>query len=262
MKIISGVYKITNIKNGKVYVGSAENISGRWINHLSELRKEIHHSKHLRSAWKKYGEENFKFEIIEIVGDIKLLTYREQYWIDYYESYNPKYGYNILPKARSSLGMKHTDEAKKKVSIANSGENHPNWGKHRSEETRRKIGLSQKGKIISEKTRKKMSAILKGRKISEETKKKIGLSKKGKHHSEETKKKMSLSHKGKVRSEEHKKNISLGNKGRKLSEENKKKISLSLKGRKFSEETRKKLSIAAKKRHLSKVKPKMIKRVR
>lgn len=53
---------------------------------------------------------------------------------------------NNLSKIRK--GKKHTAKAKLKMSLANSGENHPNFGKHHSEETKRKIGYANTGKLV------------------------------------------------------------------------------------------------------------------
>jgi len=114
----SGIYAIINEVNGKFYVGSAVNIRKRWTNHISDLRKGIHRNKHLRRAWKKYGEESFKFRVLESVENKEDLLGREQYWMDLLK---PKY--NILPTAGSSLGYKRTEESKQKVS----GENCPSY---------------------------------------------------------------------------------------------------------------------------------------
>ena len=82
-----GIYSITNLVNNKVYVGSSTNINHRFITHKSRLRNNIHCNKHLQNAWNKYGEENFKFEVIEECEEDKL-TEREQYWIDFYGGMN------------------------------------------------------------------------------------------------------------------------------------------------------------------------------
>lgn len=68
---------------------------------------------------------------------------------------------------------------------------------NKSEETRRKISETEKGRYLSEETRQKMSEARKGRKHTEEAKRKMSEVHKSKHHSEETKRKMSESHKGK-----------------------------------------------------------------
>jgi len=98
-------------------------------------------------------------------------------------------------------------------------------GSHHSVESKKKISLGNRGKIILEEVRKKISNSCKGKRVSEITRKKISDSWRKRTVSEETKKKMSDSHKGK-----------------KLSEETKRKLSASLKNRKYSEEVKKKYS--------------------
>jgi len=104
-----------------------------------------------------------------------------------------------------------------------------NKGKPHSEETKKKISIAGKGRIVSEATRKKMSERiisaetrkkLSERIISAETRKKISLAHKGRKYPDritslETKKKMSASHKGKIKSEVTRKKLSLAHKGRK-----------------------------------------------
>jgi len=127
--------------------------------------------------------------------------------------------------------------------VDNSGKNNPNYGRKRSEETKKKISESQKGrKKHSEETRKKLSEANKGKNNPNY----------GKKFSEEHRKKISEALKGKKRSEETIKRMSEVQKGRKHSEESKKKMSESQKGRKHSEETRKKMSKAHKARKLKK----------
>jgi group I intron endonuclease len=124
----SGIYKITNTTNGKVYVGSAVNFDTRWKEHARELRKGTHHSSALQNAWNKYGEENFEFSIIEECERTrKVLLGREQYWMDTLDSVAK--GYNIAKTAGSQLGMKQSPEA-----IAARVEK--NTGKKRTPETR------------------------------------------------------------------------------------------------------------------------------
>ena len=114
-----------------------------------------------------------------------------------------------------------------------------------SEETRKKMSESHKGKHVSPETWRKLSESRKGAKNP-----RYGLpgTMKGKCHSDESKKKMSEAKKGRTLSEEHKRKLSEARKGRHFSEEHKRKISEALKGKHVSEETRRKLSEAAKKR--------------
>ena len=78
------------------------------------------------------------------------------------------------------------------------GEKNSMFGKHPSEETRKKMSESRKGRIVSEETRKKISKIHKGKVVSQETKEKLRQANLGKHFSEETKRKISLANLGKV----------------------------------------------------------------
>jgi len=111
-KYKSGIYKITNIINNKIYIGSAVNVYIRWKAHIQLLQNNNHHSIYLQNSWNKYGGGNFKFEVIEYVEDNNLLIEKEQYYFDIYKPYNPLYGYNESPTASSPLGVKHTDETK------------------------------------------------------------------------------------------------------------------------------------------------------
>src|SRR6478752_1453511 len=65
-----GVYRIVCLANGRCYIGSSQRIELRWGEHKSELRSGVHHSRHLQRCWAKYGEDRFKFEVLELVdGD-------------------------------------------------------------------------------------------------------------------------------------------------------------------------------------------------
>lgn len=89
-----GIYKIENKVNGKVYIGQSIDIDKRRKQHLGDLNNGIHHNKHLQSAWDKYGEENFTFKVVEEC-EVENLNQKEIYWIDSYDSYINKNGYNL-----------------------------------------------------------------------------------------------------------------------------------------------------------------------
>ena len=139
--IFSGVYKIYNNINQKIYIGSSQDIERRINKHFNELRKNIHKNRHLQGACNIYGEENFKYEILENVIEKNKLVEKEQFYINKYNASNENNGYNICPNAYNSLGFKHTEESKRKMSIekrknpqkyARCGENHWKWGKKTS----------------------------------------------------------------------------------------------------------------------------------
>ena len=90
-----------------------------------------------------------------------------------------------------NLGKHRSEETKKKLSEANKGEKNPMYGKHLSEETKKKLSEANKGKHLSDEAKKKLSEAHTGKHHSEEAKKKLSEANKGKHLSEETKKKLS-----------------------------------------------------------------------
>jgi len=114
-----GIYAITHLRTGRVYVGSASNISKRWSAHRKALRLGRHLNPHLQLAWTKYGECAFSFSIIEVTDN---LTAREQFWIDELQAVAE--GFNICPIARSSRGVKRGPmraETKERISAAQRG---------------------------------------------------------------------------------------------------------------------------------------------
>lgn len=89
---ISGIYKITNIKDGKIYIGQSTDIKTRWSNHIKAALKidSIAHSR-VHDAMGDEGIWNFTFELLEQCPKEKL-NEREKYYIEFYQSNT--YGYN------------------------------------------------------------------------------------------------------------------------------------------------------------------------
>jgi group I intron endonuclease len=212
--MISGIYQIINRENGKRYVGSAENIYGRWKNHLQLLRNG-RHSKRFQNAYYKYGEKSFYFLVIVVVKDKTRLVPIEQVWLDHYKSYLPKNGYNTRKIAKSNLGIIPSDESKRKMSISHLGQISPMKGKKHSEKTKQLMGVAAKGRISP----------MKGKKASEKSKQLMSIAKRGKYAgdgnpnwgktpSEKTKQLMRAAKLGKPLSEDHKRNLSLAGKER------------------------------------------------
>jgi group I intron endonuclease len=117
----SGIYQIVNLSNGKMYIGSTKCFKERFYGHKLELNNNNHSNSYLQNSWNKYGEHNFKFEIIELVSNLNLLQEREQFWLDKTKSFERLIGYNILPYAFNSQGYTHSNESKLKMSISNKG---------------------------------------------------------------------------------------------------------------------------------------------
>lgn len=89
------IYGIRNVDSGKIYVGSTKNFKSRKYEHCNSLKNNKHHSAHLQNSWNKYGAESFEFIIIEEITDLDKLLEREIYWIEYYNSINNEWGYNM-----------------------------------------------------------------------------------------------------------------------------------------------------------------------
>lgn len=87
---ISGIYKIVNNVNGRVYVGRSSDIEARWLEHKKALNKKKHFSKELQNDWDTYGKDSFSFEIVEKCSYIDI-KYKELYYIFQFEN-----AYNII----------------------------------------------------------------------------------------------------------------------------------------------------------------------
>jgi group I intron endonuclease len=168
--MISCIYTITNVINGKIYVGKTNNFNYRINKHKYTLKNNIHINEHLQRAWNKYGESNFVFEILEEYC-LDQLSSQEHYWCNMLDAFNYKLGYNIRPTHPFNKGT-NSPEMIEKVKKALTG-------KKLSKEHKLKLSLAKKGKIMSEETKQKMSSVSKGRKKSEETKKRISEAKLG-----------------------------------------------------------------------------------
>ena len=92
----TGIYKITNKINGNAYVGLSINIEKRWKDHIdrSQNENDKEYDKVLYHAFRKYGIDNFQFEILEECKPEELKD-KEIYWIQYYNTF--KHGYNATP---------------------------------------------------------------------------------------------------------------------------------------------------------------------
>ena len=222
----SGIYKIKNEKNGKVYIGSAKSFSQRWSSHKSSLLKQKHRNSYLQRAWIKYGESAFKFSILENVLDKYKLIEREQYWLDYYKSYIRKLGYNICSTAGSSLGIMHTDVTKLKISKSKTGKSKGRKGicftiQHRKNISTARINMFKKHPELLKQqslSHKGQLAWNKGIPCTDKVKSAISKANKGKrlgkYHSKQTIEKIRQAHIGKVVSEKTRKKISLSKKGK------------------------------------------------
>jgi len=201
------IYKAINRINGKVYIGKTINGLERRIS--AHLRKK--NGSYFSSALRKYGIQNFEFAIIDTAESNDVLLEKEIYWIKQFNSMTPN-GYNLTQGGQGSNGWVISDESKKKMSISKKG-------KSLSEEHKRKISKAGKGRIFSAEHRIRLGEANRRRiskPISEETRKKLSAAHKGKKWTDEHKKKMSDLFKGRVVSEETRERMVEGWKKRRL----------------------------------------------
>jgi len=182
-----GIYKIQSKTNSdRIYIGSSKDISDRWRLHISDLRKNRHHSIKLQRHYNKYGEEDLRFEILNECNLDNLIK-KEQCYLNVFQPY-----FNICKIAKSRLGVKgqvawnkgkkgiysketlkkmrrprpdmignkinvgrkQSDEAKQKkreASLRNGNKPPSHLGKKRSEETKLLMSLVRVGKKLPRK---------------------------------------------------------------------------------------------------------------
>lgn len=97
-----GIYKITNTKNGKVYIGQSVDLTSRINNHKRDLRRNKHVNSLLQKDYNKFGEDAFTFEPIYRCRSI-YLDQAEKFYIDKYNATDRLLGYNIAPGYGKSM---------------------------------------------------------------------------------------------------------------------------------------------------------------
>lgn len=182
------IYKIINIQNQKFYVGSAVDFDARRNRHLNALRKGDHHCAHLQAAWRKYGAGSFIFVVVQEVPAGQDLLEAENVWLHAHAGEG--YCYNTARDAKAPM-RNPSPETRAKMRAAMigrfAGERHYRYGKTVSDDVRKKIGDSQRGKpkaprTISAEGMEKIRAAaaaghyssFAGRQHTEETKKRLG----------------------------------------------------------------------------------------
>lgn len=221
-KLLIGIYKITS-PSGRIYIGQSTNILKRFAHY--KILKCKRQTK-LYASLLKHGAESHSFEIVELCEQ-SCLDALEIKYIDQYKSFNTELGLNL--KAGGAYGT-HSDETKMKIGLVHKGKVVSQQARDNMSKGQRKIkdwkskhaSEWQKGRILTDEHKKNIgkahigNQYMKGRKLSDETKLKIG-------------------------------NIHKGNKynlGRKKSDVEKERISFMHKGKPKSREQRKKMSDA------------------
>lgn len=150
------IYKVTNLVNGKCYVGQTRmSLQNRWKHH-----RYAHGCSALHSAIEKYGVENFTIEQIDSADTQDELNQKEQFWIAKLNTLSPN-GYNLttggespvwcedsrLRMSESKKGNYPSEETRKILREVKLGERNSFYGKHHTDESKQKISASKKGQL-------------------------------------------------------------------------------------------------------------------
>lgn len=234
------IYKYTSKTSGKSYIGQTNNPVARKKAHAKAA-----HDFAFASAIKKYGFEDFDYEILEENLSLDDANARESFYIESLNTLSPN-GYNLrggggnavfseesrLKLSQVMTGKQKSEKHRQSIAAVQTGKKRKphseevkmrirlsNLGKKRSEETRLRVSLAKSN--ISEETRLKLSAARKGKTLTDDHKQKISTGLIGHVISEETKAKIGNANLGKVRTEEIRKANAERRKGIKQSEETK-----------------------------------------
>ena len=242
MASITGIYKITNIINGKCYIGQSINVTRRWAQHSKNARTGSTKCAALYEAIRKYGIAAFRFDVV-VICNRELLDWHERLAILGEESIAPN-GYNLTFGGNECTLV--SDTTKLKISNALKGRT-----KSDQEIANIKAGIRraiENGHTSWNKGKKLTGKLLEI--VVARNKSRIGITawNKGLTSSDESKRKMSEAHKGKVLSTETKGKIAQAMTGREILW--KEKLSKALKGRIVTEETKSKLSLYSQKGQL------------
>lgn len=142
---MSVIYKITNKINNKIYIGfTTKTTEKRFKIHLNCINNKQYKNSLLYKAIRKYGFENFKSEtIIEGNFNLQLLSELEKHYIQLYNTFNPKIGYNLNKGGLGGNTYIRTKEIKEKISNSLKGHSY-NKGTLKSENHKIKVSEALK----------------------------------------------------------------------------------------------------------------------
>jgi len=134
------VYKCTNLINNQIYIGITNSFDRRILEHFRNAKNnEDKNKSKLYNAIRKYGSQNFKFEIIDECSDIEELKNKEIYYIELFDSKNK--GMN---STFGGDGVWGHESSKKNKTFEEF------YGLKRAKSIKRKIGMARKGKCFDE----------------------------------------------------------------------------------------------------------------
>jgi group I intron endonuclease len=174
---MSYVYKITNLINGKLYIGKADDVVERWQKHLSDTRTMRGFILH--NAIRKYGKENFDISVIEECESEEKALEREMFWIAEYKTnickYGNQFGYNLTDGGEGISGNVRSPESRKKMSEASRG-------RPKSEFHKEQLRLAKVGAKLSPEHKANIGKAGIGRKQPESAKLKLSINHTGENN--------------------------------------------------------------------------------
>lgn len=168
------IYTLTDPRTNEIrYVGkTVQSLNYRLACHIYQTKRYRHHN----SSWIKSLLKLNLRPIIEELDEVDESKWVETeiYWIAQLKAWGFKLN-NHGKGGEGIIGLKHTDEAKEKMSKAHKGRIPWNKGKINcfSKSTIEKLSLKAKGRLHSNEIKKKLSELNKGKKLSQETKEKL-----------------------------------------------------------------------------------------
>lgn len=165
-----GIYKIINIKSGKIYIGSSIDIEKRFKRHKNDLLKNRHKNSHLQREYNKYGLDLFIFEVVELCSKSELRIIEQKYLNEIFklDNFNTKY-YNIgicssggdnitnnpnkeiiVEKIKKGLLKRYQNETEEERNLrieSRKGENNPNYNNKWNNKQRIRMSNQRKGMI-------------------------------------------------------------------------------------------------------------------
>lgn len=155
-----GIYSITNIVNGKKYIGQSVDVKCRIRNHKWALKHNCHNNDHLQKSFNKYGEYCFVFDVVCECNEEELDNL-ERLYITQYNCIDPQCGYNS--ETGGNLNKHWSEQLREKMSEKRSGENSGMWGKKHTEETKAIMREKALGRPMSDEAKAKSSISHKGK---------------------------------------------------------------------------------------------------
>ncbi|HEY5268579.1 MAG TPA: GIY-YIG nuclease family protein [Candidatus Saccharimonadales bacterium] len=153
------IYRILNLINLKSYIGISSNYRRRWKGHIKSMNWSEFP---LPNAMRKYGLENFKFEIIYEANSVEQMKILETHFIIMYNSFKKNWGYNQTWGGDGITGYKFTEEQNEKNRQMMLG-NQWALGNHHTPEQKEQWSKDRKGKKNSSSHNEAISLGMKGR---------------------------------------------------------------------------------------------------